>query len=303
MLEMTLNPGQSIQDSLNLIPNDTPAKVHLAPGNYVENLRINNNNISLVGSLSEQSVITYDDHAGKIHRDGREYNTFRTPTVTVMGNDVSLEQLTIRNSAGYSPEIQQAVVLAIYGDNTKIANCRLEGYQDTLFLGPLPIDLTERYKGFLPDEELHSENRHHHFLHCTIQGNVDFIFGSSTALFEECDIIALMPGYIVAPSTYASNPVGFVFSKSRIINKSDSDRVYLARPWREHGFVCFDNCLFQGNFMPERYHDWNKTHYRFYENPYVKTPMSRRLDKERRKQLLSILGDLFPVDPRNQKPR
>ncbi|MBN2505002.1 MAG: pectin esterase [Bacilli bacterium] len=301
-MDHRLEPGSSLQALLDKLPAKQQETIHLAPGVYREKIRIVNDNVTIIGSDATDTIIEYDDYAKKTHSDGKEYNTFRTPTLTIIGNNVTIQNLTVRNSAGHGENIGQAVAMSIYGNDILLKDCILEGYQDTLFLGPLPVDLVERYHDFLPQSELHTKKNKHTFINCTIKGSVDFIFGSASSLFENCRIICLAPGYIAAPSTYADNPVGFVFRNSQIVNQCHSQKVYLARPWRDHGYVYFDHCSFQGNFATERYQDWEKNYYRFYENPYVKTSMSRRLDKERRKQLLISIEKLFPPSP-NQKSK
>ncbi len=291
MINLHLNSSNSIMEELAKYQNNEIIHVYLANGVYYQKLRIYNDNITFTGESKTDTIISFDDYATKIHSDGKEYNTFRTPTMTILGNNVVLENMTIRNTAGYGKEISQAVALSLYGDLITLRDCNLEGYQDTLFCGPLPEDLTIRYQGFLPDEELNTKLTHQRFLHCTIKGSVDFIFGSASALFEDCDIYALLPGYIAAPSTYENAEIGLVFYKSKII--SITSEVYLARPWREHGCSIFCDCIFEGEFAKERYHDWNKHKYRFYETPYVETPMSQDLPKERMKLLKNDFDHLF----------
>ncbi|MFA5467247.1 MAG: pectinesterase family protein, partial [Candidatus Izemoplasmatales bacterium] len=270
-----------------------PLQIRLAPGVYREKLRIYNNNLELIGSGAAETVISYADYNDKLHLDGKQYNTFRTPTVTILADHVKFSHLTIRNEAGYGPGINQAVALSVYGDDFSFKDGVLEGFQDTLFLGPLPRDLCVRYQGFLKDEELHTRSLTHFFERVKITGHVDYIFGSSTALFKDCEIVSVMPGYVAAPSTYRENPVGFVFYNCLFKNISDSDNVYLARPWREHGFTCFWNCRFEGAYHKDRFHDWNKTIYRFFEKPYVETSMSHGLKEERISEIRKLFKAHF----------
>ena len=61
-----------------------------------------------------------------------------------------MEDLSVVNDA-LRPETKgQEVALTVYADDFHMRNCRLTSTQDTLFLGPLPKDLIERYDGFLP---------------------------------------------------------------------------------------------------------------------------------------------------------
>ena len=295
MTQIALSPGTSIQEALSQIPNDEPVQIVLNKGIYREKISLDRHNLSVVGSGKRESVIINDDFNFKMHRDGRQYNTFRTPTMTLTGSHVTLTNLTIANDAGSGDAIGQAVALALYGDDVTVSDCTVDGYQDTLFLGPLPVDLTKRYEDLLPDTMRQTEPCRHRFLHSTISGSVDFIFGSATALFLDCEILVKKPGYIAAPSTYADNSIGFVFWHSTIRNQSGSDQVFLARPWREHGYVYYQDCHFEGGFSPDRYDAWGKATFRFYENPFVPSSMSRGLSKESIQEISRTLETLFSV--------
>lgn len=285
MISLYLKPTDHIQEILNGYPLNEVLEVHLEPGTYFQKLRIKHNHLKLFGSTDSPSIISYDDYSYKMHEDGLLYNTFRTQTVMILGNHVELHDVTIENSARSGFTIGQAVALSLYGDDISLFNCKLLGHQDTLFLGPLPMDLTERYDHFLPLEERHTKHVHHFFKECYIQGDVDFIFGSSTALFDHCMIVALHQGYITAPSTYSSFPYGLIFNECNIISKSNNQDVLLGRPWREHGSSIFYQCRFEGLFNVKRFHEWDKKIYRFSEYPYQSSPFSKELSKEEIEQL------------------
>lgn len=286
-MKLFIQPGQSIQQLINQYPIDETIDLYLEPGIYHEKLRIYHHHLHLHGSTSGQSIISYGDYAYKMHEDGLLYNTFRTYTMMILGDDVTLDHLVIENTCGSGFTIGQGVALSLCGKRTTLNHCTLRAHQDTLFIGPLPVDLNERYDHFLPLEERSSSITHHHFKDCTIMGDVDFIFGSGVALFESCTVIALSKGYISAPSTYASFPYGFIFIRSMIISRAND--VYLGRPWRDHGATHFIDCEFQGSFHEKRYDAWDKTHYRFFESPYVPSALSKPLSKEEREQLQAYL--------------
>ncbi len=285
MITLNLDTNDNIQEIMDEYSKDELLEIHLAPGIYYQKLRISHHKLKLIGSFASESIIDYDDYNYKMHEDGLLYNTFRTPTLTILSNDVELHQLSIRNSAGSGFTIGQAVALAIYGNHTKIVSCHLLGHQDTLFIGPLPIDLTIRYNEFLPLSEIQTLDTLSYFETCKIEGDVDFIFGSGCALFQKCEIIALNQGYICAPSTYETSQYGFVFVDCDIVSKSNSNDIYLARPWREYGSTIFYNCRFDGRFHKERYHDWDKHNFCFIEHPYITSPNSSELLWEDVKQL------------------
>jgi len=285
MISIHLKPTDNIQDILNGYPLNEALEVHLEPGRYVQKLQIKHSHLKLFGSKTSPSVISYGDYSYKMHEDGLLYNTFRTETMMILGNHVELHNLVIENTAGSGFTIGQAVALTLYGDDIKLYSCKLLGHQDTLFLGPLPVDLTERYDHFLPTWERQTKHVHHFFKDCYIEGDVDFIFGSSTGLFDHCEIVALSKGYITAPSTYEKFEYGMIFSHCKIISKSDHEDVLLGRPWREHGSSVFYQCIFEGLFDIKRFHDWDKKIYRFFEFPYHDSPFSKTINEEAMEQL------------------
>ena len=113
----------------------------------------------------------------------------------------------------------QAVALYVSGDRAVFKHVRVLGYQDTLYA-------TGTGRQYYED--------------CYIEGTVDFIFGSATAVFKRAEIKSLGNGYITAASTTEAQKYGYVFIDS-MLNKgtSASQSVYLGRPWRPHSAVTF----------------------------------------------------------------
>jgi pectinesterase len=74
---------------------------------------------------------------------------------------------------------------------------------------------------------------------CYIEGDVDFVFGRATAVYERChfhtltrtDLAAAPYGFVLAPSTAAANPRGYLVSRSRITSEAPDAYYKLARPW------------------------------------------------------------------------
>ena len=61
-----------------------------------------------------------------------------------------------------------------------------------------------------------------YFVNRYIKGDVDFIFGDATAVFENCDIVATNRregGYITAASTPETSEFGYLIINSRLIGK------------------------------------------------------------------------------------
>ena len=284
MISLHLKPLDNIQEILDGYPLNEEITVFLASGTYTQKLRLKHNHLKIIGSKTCETIITYSDYSYKMHADGLLYNTFRTSTIMILGDHIELQDLTIQNDSGSGLVIGQAVALTLYGNHTRVINCKLLGHQDTIFLGPLPVDLTIRYDHFLPIEERLTNHLHHYFEYCYIEGDVDYIFESGTALFNQCVIVSIGKGYITAPSTYETFLYGIIFSHSKIINRS-MESIFLARPWREFGSTYFIHCQFEGLISNERYDAWDKLNFRFYEYPYFPSLLSKELSLEEVEQL------------------
>lgn len=95
------------------------------------------------------------------------------------------------------------------------------------------------------------------FYDCYIEGTTDFIFGSSIAWFQNCEIHSKANSYITAASTPAGQKYGYVFYKCRLTADKDVDKVYLGRPWRPFAATIFMDCELGKHIRPEGWHNWN----------------------------------------------
>lgn len=253
------------------------SEIRLAPGEYRQKAVIRTPGLTLVGAGADKTVIVYDDYALKKDEQGRDYVTFRTYTLAVCAQGVTMKNLAIVNDALH-PEIKgQEVALTVYADNFTMKDCRLTSTQDTLFLGPLPPDLIERYDGFLSDELRLGGEMRQRFTNCLIEGTVDFIFGCGDALFETCEIRSLCDardlGYVAAPAHSLEQTRGLHFRDCRFTCETGvtPGSIYLARPWRDYGLAVFENCVYGPHIDAVGFDKWNDTRRdltaRFYEYP------------------------------------
>ena len=271
-----LHPQDDLQRALDAAGPGTV--IELAPGDFRQKIMITTPGVTLRGAGADKTRIVWDDYARKLDDMGREYNTFRTWTVAVCADGVGMEDLAVVNDALRPEEKGQEVALTVYGDNFRMENCELASTQDTLFLGPLPADLIERYDGFLPDMLRRDLLCRQSFTNCRIEGTVDFIFGCGQALFEDCEIRSLVDarghGYLAAPAHALEQEAGFVFKHCRLTAQEGvpPHSVYLARPWRDFGLCEFEDCTIEGEHIhPDGFNKWNDTERdktaRFYETP------------------------------------
>ncbi len=269
-----LTPANSINDTLKMCNKND--KIMLSKGIYNEKVIINVEGISIIGENKNEVIIRNKDFFHKIMSDYNECNTFRTFTVAITADNVKIENLTIENSSIPSNKYGQAVALHADGNNLEFNNIILKSAQDTLFTGPLPKDLIERHKGFLKENFLKGNPSKQIYNNCDIYGDVDFIFGSATALFNECNIISIdknkdnNTGYISAPSHDKLTKFGFLFYKCNLINQTNTkDSIFLARPWRDYGLVAFIDCVIGDHINSKGFANWHSTKRyltaRFYE--------------------------------------
>lgn len=262
-------PGQTIQ---------------LAEGEYRVKAAIFTPGLTLQGAGADRTRIVWDDYAKKPDERGVEYNTFRTWTLAVCADGVTLRDLSVANDSLRPEEKGQEVALTVYGDRFAMERCRLTSTQDTLFLGPLPDDLIERYDGFLPHWLRPSRSCLQRITRCLIEGTVDFIFGCGEAVFENCEIRSLRDargiGYAAAPAHEPRQTRGFLFRDCRFTAEEGvaPGSIYLARPWRDYGLCRFQDCTYGPHIAPAGFDRWNDTHRdrtaRFYETP----PVAGRVD-------------------------
>lgn len=273
--ELRVRPSDPLQDILDTAP--AGARILLAPGEYRQKLVIRTPGLQLIGAGADESLLVWDDYARKIHADGREYNTFRTFTLAVCADDVTLSSLAVVNDALDPAEKGQEVALSVYGDRFRMEECVLRSTQDTLFLGPLPKDLIERYVDLLPAELRVDRLLCQRFERCRVEGSVDFIFGCGAAVFSDCEIRSVFDGrgggFAAAPAHAREQTEGFLFRNCAFTRESAvaDGSIFLARPWRDYGLARFESCRYEGHIAAAGFDPWldsgrEKTA-RFYETP------------------------------------
>lgn len=202
---------RTVQSAIDSIPekNDDPRIIVIKPGIYKEQLLIPNSKtfITLRGHDTDarKTIITFDRYATieDPNAPGERIGVAGSETVAINADNFTAENITFENSAGRA---RAAIALATKGDRQIFRNCRFLGWQDTLWV--------ECKRGYFRD--------------CYVEGRVDFIFGSGTAVFENCHLHATDGGVIAAASTKPETPFGFVFLKCRVTCKED--RSYLGSP-------------------------------------------------------------------------
>lgn len=184
--------------------------------------------VGLGGSPSD--VVIVDNRAnGTPKPGGGTWGTTGSASVTISGHDFAARNLTFANAfdeAGH-PEITspQAVAVLTNADRAVFDGVRFLANQDTLYVNSPSTTVGARA----------------YFHNCYVEGDVDFIFGRGTAVFDRCEIHSLNRGsttnngYVTAASTSIGNPFGFLFSACQLTASAPAGTVSLGRPWHPSG--------------------------------------------------------------------
>nr|WP_321357713.1 pectinesterase family protein [uncultured Draconibacterium sp.] len=229
---------KTVQEAINAVPDfrRNRTTIFIKQGIYKEKLVLpaSKTGVTFISKEPENTILTFDDYASKKNRFGEEMGTTGSTSFYIFGEGFIAKNITFENSAG---PVGQAVAVRIESDKVAFENCRFLGNQDTLYP--------------------HGKNSRQYYHNCYIEGTVDFIFGWSTALFEDCTIFCKTAGYITAPSTEKEMKYGFVFRNCNITGDAPENSFYLGRPWRPYGKSVFIECKLGKHIKPEGWHNWS----------------------------------------------
>jgi pectin methylesterase-like acyl-CoA thioesterase len=242
----------AVQRAIDVAP-ATGAVISIGPGTYRETLVIDKPNIVLRSANVDASktVIVFDNSAGSMG------SGFKSQTVRVTGRDFRAENLTFANDFNrthqQTPKGSQALALLVSGDRAIFRNVRLLGNQDTLYAGS--SDCTPPGH----DAATCTPTRQY-FQDCYIEGNVDFIYGNSLAVFERCEIRSTphVIGYITAHGKQDDEEQAlFVFNHCKLTAGPGVEHVWLGRPWRSLASVVFLNTEMGAHIEAPGWREWH----------------------------------------------
>ncbi|MCX5335081.1 pectinesterase family protein [Streptomyces sp. NBC_00140] len=204
----------------------------LAPGVYRETVAVaaTATELTWIGASEDPRdvVIVYDNAAGTPKPDGSgTYGTTGSATTLVRPDGFTARWITFANDwlRADHPGVSgtQAVAIKVLGDRSAFHHCRFLGHQDTLYADSTALAVFARQ----------------YFSHCYVEGDVDFVFGRGTAVFEQChfrtltrtDLASAPYGFVFAPSTAGANPRGYLVTRSRVSSEAPDAYYKLARPW------------------------------------------------------------------------
>ncbi|EPS69059.1 hypothetical protein M569_05708 [Genlisea aurea] len=236
----------TINEALKNIPKSGKNKtivLYIREGVYEEKLQFNSSmkNLFVIGDGPTKTRIT-----GKSNFiDGT--NTYQTATVAVQGDDFIARDIGFENTAG--PEKHQAVALRVSADKAIFYNCHMDAYQDTLY--------AHAYRQF--------------YRNCRISGTIDFIFGDSAAVFQNCTLLVRKPlenqQCVVTAQGRKEirQPTGFILQNCSI--RPDRDlyairkniKTYLGRPWKQYSRTVIMESFLDDLICPTGWLPWNGT--------------------------------------------
>lgn len=230
---------KTVQEAINAVPDfrKIPTTIFIKNGIYKEKLNLSTSKklVRMIGESVDKTILTFDDWAQKKNAFGEEKGTSGSSSFYIYGEGFSAENITFQNSAG---PVGQAVALFVAGDKAKFTNCKMLGFQDTLYT--------------------YGYGSRQYYYKCYIEGTVDFIFGSSTAVFDDCEIFCKKGGYITASSSPDTSKYGYVFINSKILGDAPANSFYLGRPWRPYAKAVFINCDLGKMIKAEGWNNWGK---------------------------------------------
>ncbi len=240
----------SIQRALDMAPKTGGAVLSVSPGVYREVLTVDKPNITIRSANPDpaKTVIVNDRSAGQ------NGGTLHSATVNVTADNFFAENITFENDFNrtheQTPQGSQALALLVTGDRAIFHNVHLLGNQDTVYLGSR--NCTQDTQGCTPTRQ--------YFSGCYIAGNVDFIFGDSKAVFENCEIHSTPHngGYLTAQSKhYPGEDSGFVFDDCKLTaDPGVVGNVYLGRPWRAYATVIYMHTWMGLQVDPAGWREW-----------------------------------------------
>lgn len=280
---------KTVQEAINAVPDFRKkwTRIFIKNGVYKEKIVMAESKqmVSFIGESVEKTIITYDDYAQKKNMYGEEKGTSGSSGFYIYGKTVSFQNICFQNTAG---AVGQAVAVFVSGDKVKFRNCKFLGFQDTLYT--------------------YGYDSRQYYNHCYIEGTVDFIFGSSTAVFDSCTLYGKRSGFYTAASTPQNKNFGYVFRYCTITGDAPEASFYLGRPWRPYAKVVFLYCHLGKQVRKEGWDNWRNAenektaYYAEYKNKgegsntINRVPWSQQLTGEEAKQynLKNIFVDWDP---------
>lgn len=202
----------TVQDAVDAAPGHSPYYIFVKAGTYEGHVQIDKANVHLTGQNRDNTIISWN----KTNQDGGGVD--KASTVNVTANDVSFDNLTIRNT-----RINEGQALALYtkADRVSVTSCNLEGWQDTYRTG--------------------KDGQRHIVRNSKVTGTTDFIYGAGEVLFDDVTLHVLRTSNVIAAPDHSSAKYGYVFRNATITAAQSGSQTHLGRPWGNTPKVSYIN--------------------------------------------------------------
>ncbi|CAK9152844.1 unnamed protein product [Ilex paraguariensis] len=253
--------------------------IYVKAGIYDESVTVtyDQKNVFMYGDGPLRTIVTGHKNFGVM-----KITTMNTATFAAVGQGFIAKSMGFRNTAG--PVGQQAVALRVQSDMAAIFDCRIEGYQDTLYY--------QAHRQF--------------YRNCVISGTIDFIFGKGSAVIQNSEIIVRRPGAdqrwntITADGRETDRQVtGLVLQNCRIVPERALFPVrfqianYLGRPWKQFSTTVVMQSELGDLIHPQGWFPWQGEHFESSCNFYEfanRGPGARTIRRSRSFTKFRVLG-------------
>lgn len=209
--------------------------IYVKAGTYVENVELGNSysNVMIYGDGMNLSIIS----GSKNFVDGTP--TFSTATVGVAGKGFIARDIGFMNTAGAVK--YQAVAFRSASDQSVYYRCSFNAFQDTLY----PLSNRQFYR------------------ECNIIGTIDFIFGNSAVVFQNCNIFPRQPmpnQFVTLTAQGKTDPNQNTGISIQRCTMSPFDELtassYLGRPWKDYSTTIVMQSNIGGFLSPLGWSPW-----------------------------------------------
>ncbi|KAK6153535.1 hypothetical protein DH2020_013174 [Rehmannia glutinosa] len=228
---------RTINEAVARIPkkSETRFVIYVKAGEYVENVVLEKSywNVMIYGDGKTATIVS----GSKNFVDGTP--TFSTATFAVAGKGFIARDIGFRNTAGAAKH--QAVAFRSGSDQSVFYRCSFDAFQDTLYA--------------------HSNRQF--YRECDITGTIDFIFGNSAVVFQNCNILPRQPmsnQFVTITAQGKKDPnqnTGISIQRCTI---SPLDALtaptYLGRPWKDYSTTVIMETSIGGFLDPKGWISW-----------------------------------------------